>query len=215
MDKNFIKDMNIQGIIKYKKPCMIIMSGPAGSGKTTIARNLSKKLKIFLLSTDYVRNYYYLKLQSKEEYSKKIQYKVKVISYKRLLKLLLHRTSFVFDKDFNLGKDIIIQEKLSKLLGYKLIKIRIDSNDDNINIERIGNRVLDYENKDEEIIGDNVCYSSAYSTNVYYDIKKRKPRKVEDINFDYIISNNGSLEEYDLKIDETIQDIKLRKLVIK
>ena len=50
-DKDFIKEMNaeISKVIKYKNPCVIALSGYPGSGKTEIARTLSKELGIFLL----------------------------------------------------------------------------------------------------------------------------------------------------------------------
>ena len=102
-DKNFIKEMNseIRKVIKFKKPCLIALSGYPGSGKTDIARTLSKELGIFLLSNDYVRNYYY---QFTKDYSEEkrleIESKVSSINSLRLKMLLGTRTSFVFDRDF-------------------------------------------------------------------------------------------------------------------
>lgn len=47
-DKDFVKEMDlaINKVIKYKKPCVIALSGYAFSGKTEVARTLSKELGI-------------------------------------------------------------------------------------------------------------------------------------------------------------------------
>ena len=57
--KKFLKEMNFDNVKKYKKPCLITLSGLPGSGKTYVAKELSKNLGIFVLSNDYVRNYFY------------------------------------------------------------------------------------------------------------------------------------------------------------
>ena len=44
---------------KYEVPFFIIISGNPGSGKTLLAWNLSKYLKIVCLSNDYIRNKIY------------------------------------------------------------------------------------------------------------------------------------------------------------
>ena len=49
----------IKKTTSYDKPFIVTFSGLPECGKTEIARELSKDLKIYLLSNDYVRNYFY------------------------------------------------------------------------------------------------------------------------------------------------------------
>jgi adenylate kinase family enzyme len=212
MDKNFIKEMNFRRTIKYKKPCIITMSGLPGSGKTPLAQALSRKLGIYLLSTDYVRNYLFVQANNcSDEERIRIQAIVKRTNFMRLNKLLLHHVSFVFDKDLNTKHQFIKFILLSKLLKYELIKIRINSNDDN-NIDRINKRVFDLEKIDDSIIGDNVSYSSPYPESVYYEIKQRKPQDLDGVAFDYTIDNNGTMEDFNESIEKVINDIEKTKL---
>ncbi len=66
MKKNFVKEMNIKKAIKYKKPLIITLSGAPGSGKTVMAKGLSKNLGLYVISSDYVRNYFTQKSDNPE-----------------------------------------------------------------------------------------------------------------------------------------------------
>lgn len=192
-DKDFVKemDLSINKVIKYKKPCVIALSGYAGSGKTEVARTLSKELGIFLLSNDYVRNYYY---QFTNDYSEnkrlEIESKVRKINNLRLRKLLKTRTSFVYDRDFSLKRDFDKFKILSKVLGMQLIKINVKA-DDSHNLEKIKDLVLDYDKIYPFVIGDNVEYQSPFDDVTYYQIKKRKPHTLPDEYYDYVIDNTS------------------------
>ncbi len=193
-DKNFIKEMNseISKVIKYKKPCVIALSGYSGSGKTDIARILSKELGVFLLSNDYVRNYYY---QFTEDYSEEkrleIEDKVSSINNLRLKILLGTRTSFVYDRDFNLKEDFDKFEMVSKILRMKLIKIKVNSTDTH-NLEEIKRITMDYNKVYPGVIGDKVEYQSSFDDETYYQIKMRKPHTLSDNFYDFVINNDGS-----------------------
>ena len=71
----------IKKVVKYDKPFIVTFSGLPECGKTTIARELSKDLGIYLLSNDYVRNYLYQFTEDyNEEIRKNIERKVKKIN---------------------------------------------------------------------------------------------------------------------------------------
>ena len=198
MKKDFVEEMNLENIPKYQKPHMILLSGLPGSGKTYVARQLSIKHKLFLLSTDYVRNYYYS--HPEEIKGIKIPLRVSAISSERLTQLLFNHVSFIFDKDVNTHKELKTYQRLSKAFGYELLLIGIESEDKD-NIERISKRVMDFDKVINGVVGDNVHYESAYSDDCYYEIKDRKPRELTYTDFDYIIKNNGTKKDLDKKIN--------------
>lgn len=209
MDKNFIDEMNIENAVKLDKPYVVLLSGLPGSGKSFLAKQLSKRLKIFLLSSDYIRNYYY---QFTDDYSeekrREIEEKVLKINEQRLIKLIENKVPFVFDKDFNKEKSInkfILDYHINDY--FEIIKIKVNSSDEH-NIERIQHRKMDYKKIDSDIIGDNTSYHSSYSKEVYYEIKERKPQELANNYFDYVIDNNTTIEEFEKQIVSLINDIK-------
>lgn len=109
MKKNFVKEMDIKKTIKYENPTIITLSGLPGSGKTTIARKLSKRFGLFILSNDYIRNYYFIKFADDLEKKKKIPMLVARINKKRLARLLINRRSLIIDADLN------TQERIEKI----------------------------------------------------------------------------------------------------
>lgn len=214
--KDFIKEMNLSDIKKHSRPCLITMTGIPGSGKTDLAKTLSRKLKIFLLSNDYIRNYFYqfTDKPTKEE-KLRIQQQVIQINEQRLIKLLLHRISFVFDFGQNSLASLYIFKTLAKIFRYELIKIKLISDNDNENIKRIEQRIMNYDNVDSSIIGDNVDYSISFSAETYYSVKERKTNSIPDDYFDYIIYNNNTKEEFENKIKKLIDIIKEDRLISK
>ena len=190
---DFKNEMNqeIKKVTQYDKPFIVTFSGLPECGKTTIARELSKDLGIFLLSNDYVRNYFY---QSTEEYNeevrKEIERKVKKINLYRLKKLLMTRTSFVYDRDFNTEEQYKRLDMFRKFARMNLIKIKVNSTDEG-NLERIKNRDMDYNKIYEGVIGDKVEYLSTYPEEEYYEIKSRKPQMLSDEFFDYVIDGEN------------------------
>lgn len=197
---------------KYEVPFFIIISGNPGSGKTLLAWNLSKYLKIVCLSNDYIRNKIYQSgIQKNEKTRIEVEKLVKEIAYKRIEKLFSSRTSFVYDMNVNNKNQLDEWKKYSSENNYKLIKIKINSKDID-NIKRIEERKLDYNNKDNFVIGDNVFYGNNFKEEEYFKIKARKPLELTDNDFDYIIDNNMSKEEYLEKIINIVEDIRLKML---
>ena len=197
---------------KYDKPFIIIISGNPGSGKTLLAWNLSKYLKIVCLSNDYIRNKIYQNVILKNEETRlEVEKLVKDTANKRLEKLFSLRTSFVYDMNVNNKKQLDEWIKYARENNYLLIKIKINSKDID-NIKRIEKRTLDYNKKDSSVIGDNTFYSNNFEEEEYYKIKARKPLELSENYFDYIIGND---EKYLDNILDLIEDIKLKVLTKK
>lgn len=193
MNKEFIKEMNreISKVTTYKTPCVIILSGDPFCGKTELARTLSKELEIFLLSSDYIRNYYY---QFTDDYSEEkrleIEDVVNNINQFRLDKLLNTRTSFVYDRDFNKREEFEKIKEYTDSYGFQLIKIKVDSTDSH-NLEEIRKVVMDYNKIYPGVIGDKIEYQSSFDDETYYRIKMRKPHDLSDEFFDFVINNDN------------------------
>ena len=197
---------------KYDKPFIIIISGNPGSGKTLLAWNLSKYLKIVCLSNDYIRNKIYQNVILKNEETRlEVEKLVKDTANKRLEKLFSLRTSFVYDMNVNNKKQLDEWIKYARENNYLLIKIKINSKDID-NIKRIEKRTLDYNKKDSSVIGDNTFYSNNFEEEEYYKIKARKTLELSENDFDYIIDND---EKYLDNILDLIEDIKLKVLTKK
>lgn len=208
MKKNFIREMNIKCATKYKNPAIITLSGLPGSGKTTVAKELSKCFGLFVLSNDYIRNYYFVKFEDDQEKQLKIPRIVARINKERLIKLLINRRSLIIDANLNTLKSIKKFEKIASLFKYSVIKIKIDSKNDEENIRRIENRVMNYNYKDANVIGDNVNYSASYDQDMYFQIKKGKPEMLEPAYFDFIIENNSDLEKLNNNIENVSFHLK-------
>ena len=212
--KEILDRMDFNKIKLYKNPCIITMSGMAGSGKTTLAKELSKQLNIYLLSQDFIRNYYCTNIEEYNEDKRLyIDSIVKKCNAQRLIKLLYRRIPFVIDGNINTKEKFDQLKLICLILKYKLIKIKINSNDED-NIKRIISRPIGLTNIDERIIGDNVNYSTHYTEKEYYEIKKRKIPKLEDVEFDYILNNYNSSTEFLSDINDVILDIKNKKLIL-
>lgn len=208
MKKNFIREMNIKCATKYKNPAIITLSGLPGSGKTTVAKELSKCFGLFVLSNDYIRNYYFVKFEDDQEKQLKIPRIVARINKERLIKLLINRRSLIIDANLNTLESISKIEKIASLFKYSVIKIKIDSKNDEENIRRIENRIMNYNYKDANVIGDNVNYSASYDQDMYFQIKKGKPEMLEPAYFDFIIENNSDLEKLNNNIENVSFHLK-------
>lgn len=169
---------------------------------------MSRELSIYLLSNDYVRNYYYqLAEDTSEETRLDIQDKVSEVNNERLKFLISHRISFVYYYNVN---NIDCYEEIHKKLhnnSFKQFKIRIHS-DDNYNIKSIHDRKTDYQNKDKSVIGDNAFYVSNFSEEVYWQIKKRKEITLDDSWFDYVIYRTDDEKKFKKDMGEVVLKIK-------
>ena len=213
MEKDFVEEMEreVARVQEYIPPVVILITADCGAGKFELARKLSRDLSIYLLSNDYVRNYFYQGVTDFSENTRlDIEDKVSKINKLRTDFLISHRISFVFDQNVhNLDSYKAINDRFYNS-SFKQFKIRIHS-DDNYNIKAISNRRMDYQSKDESVIGDNVFYVSSFSEDVYWEIKKRKEITLDDSWFDFVIYRTSDDVKFNKDIDNIV--LKIRELM--
>lgn len=204
--KNFIDEMEkeVGRVKEYIPPIAILITANAGAGKFELARKLSRELSIYLLSNDYVRNYFYKIPEDLE--NDEIKHKVEEVNDERLLFLISHRISFVYDHNIhNMDRYEEVHKKLHNQ-GFKVFKIRIRSND-NYNIKAIRERKMDYDKKDLSVIGDYVYYARSYSEDTYWKLKQEKKITLEDDWFDYVIRRDDDEDKFNHDISEVAEKI--------
>lgn len=210
MKKNFVEEMEkeVGRVKEYIPPIAILITADAGAGKFELARKLSRGLAIYLLSNDYVRNYYYQSLDNSDlNKNEEIQKKVADVNNERLDFLISHRISFVYDKNvYNMDSYEEIHKKLHNH-SFKLFKIRIHSND-NYNIKAIRDRKMDYNCEDISVIGDRAFYVGSFSEEAYWQLKQRREITLDDDWFDYVIHRSDN-EKFDQDVEKVVDSIKM------
>ncbi len=201
MIKDFINDVNYEDAKPYNPSFLVTITAYDGKRKLDFARLASSKLKIFLLSNDYVRNYYL----SKGFPSSKVEELVRNINKQRLKLLKDNKISVVFDANFN------NEESYERVLGdgYQVIKVKIETNDVD-NVREITKRNYEPSKVIKGVIGDKYQYESSYDENTYYEIKRRKQINLPDECFDYVIKDYETEEEFNNKAVLVIGDIEKR-----
>ena len=184
----FIKHGDLK-IARNENKILVILCGVPGSGKTTTAKFLSQKFNLFVASSDYIRNYYKKSYNSDDSLNKKVASECK----KRLATLLLSGTSFVIDMDFDNKSRIERYENIGELLGYNIIKIKLDSKSNEENIARISKRITNFNSVNPSIIGDNCEYSNNISEEFYYDKISKRSKFIDNEWFDFVIDNNRDI----------------------
>lgn len=106
---------------KLKKKYFVIFVGIPGSGKTTLARYLSKKYNFVTVSTDWIKSYL-----RKHNYSFKIGNLFK-IQGKIFYKLLNRKVDIISDSNSDLKKYRDSLKRLAKNKNYKSIVIYIET----------------------------------------------------------------------------------------
>lgn len=187
MIKDFINDVNYEDAKPYNPSFLVAITAYDGKRKLDFARLISSKLKIFLLSNDYVRNYYL----SEGVSSSKVEELVRDINKQRLKLLKDNKISVVFDANFN--NDESYEWVLGE--GYQVIKVKIETNDAD-NVREIIKRNYEPSKVIKGVIGDKYQYEFSYDENTYYEIKRRKQINLSDECFDYVIKDYETEEEF-------------------
>ncbi len=128
--------------------------------------------------------------------------------------MLFNRISIIIDIDINTPEGMEKFLLISKVFRYRILNIKIDSPSDFVNVERIQNRIMDFNSVDIKVIVDNVEYSTSFPEEVYYKIRERKPELIDREKFDFIIKNDDTKEAYEKKINDLAFEIK-QSLVLK
>lgn len=178
---------------KYNLPFIVTMCGHVGSGKSTIAKVLSKELSAYIIGGDKIRNIYYLNENAIHDinYINKV---VDAVTKKEIQYLLDNGVSIILDRSVS-SKEAI--ENLKQLCN-NIISINLIS-DHQINFNRITNRI-EYNVDTTGCYGDINSRSGVNTEEVYNDILKRKVYDLDEESFDYEIDTTKSI---DYVIEET------------
>lgn len=181
---------------KYEKPFIIALSGHCGSGKSHVAKVLSKELQLYIVGGDSVR----IKIRKEKSLPQDDNYINELtnkICYLKIQKLLDANASIVIDKSTSSIKDL---ENLRKY-NVPIILIKLISDHDQ-------NRKRVTERSNTQMInipgyGDLDSISNIVTPELYDIVVGRKVYDIPDTEFDYIIDARVPLEE-ELKEAEKI-----------
>lgn len=186
---------------KYKSPFIITMCGHVGSGKSTIAKILSKELSAYIVGGDKIRNIYYLDEKANHDIVH-INKVVDAVTTKEVQYLLSNGVSIIFDRSVSSKKNLAsLKEACNNVIAINLIS------DHKINLERIKKR-------DENNIVISGCYgdvepeSGVTTEEVYNEILNRKVYDLEDNDFDYTIDTTKSIESVIKQANDIADKIK-------
>lgn len=209
MKNIFDTSINTPKTVTYQTPPIITLSGLPGSGKTDLACILSSTLEIYLISNDHIRNY--LGTNFSFLTVNDLNNLTRIINTLRLLSLLNHHIPFIIDTDISSLRTIKMLEIIAKRFKYQLIKIRLESYHDYININRIKNRPIDHNKVVEGVIGDNTMLRTYFDEEDYFTVKERKNLNIPLNLFDYIIFNNdNNPHHFNSQATNIIEDLKRR-----
>jgi predicted ABC-type ATPase len=122
-------------LLKYNKMTLYIIAGANGSGKTTFAKEFSKKNNLYFINADEIA-----KELDKNNLTK---YRVKAgkIFFEQFNEKLLLQKSFIIETTLS-GKYLIKYIHKAKKLNFKVIIIYLFLEEPSINIVRVKHRVL-------------------------------------------------------------------------
>lgn len=189
---------------RYQNPFIVTLSGYSGSGKSHIARMLSKQLSLYIVSGDMVRQKLYHNDTVSHDFDD-IQVITNDVCEKEIRKLLDCNVSVIIDRSVSSVKTM----QRMKEYGVPVYMIEITSRDEQ-NIERILKRNHGKENMKHEGYGDIESYSGVMFREDYMEIKERKIYDIPSNLFDYHIDGTKSLEEVLADAEKIGQDIECR-----
>ena len=165
------------------KKKLIIIQGLQGTGKTIVAKILSKKLNIRLLRTDVIRK----ELLKHPKYTEKEMNKIYNEMFRRATKFLKQKKDVILDATFSKKKFIKRAKAISKNYNSQLIIIHVKCNE-NIIKKRLSKR------KDE----------SDADFDIYLKSKKTFEFTIPDIKID----NSGTLANTKKQINKFLKELK-------
>lgn len=164
---------------------LILISGLPGSGKTKIARELSKRLNLPILSTDEIRK----KLFKKPKYTKFEKWLIYKVMFLVAEELLKNKIGLILDATFSGRSSRNWAKKIAKRYKtpFKIIEVRCQ---EKILLERIEKRIKEGSLSDAD-------------RKIYFKIKREfEPIKERHI----IIDNSKSFRETKKQIEKISKD---------
>lgn len=186
---------------EYENPFIVALCGYSGSGKSHIARTLSKELELYIVGGDTVRQQIYQDSELKNLPLDEIQDLTNEISNQKIKKILNQKMSVVIDRSvsalkyFNQLKEYQVPVYLIHLIS-----------DHEQNIERVINRYQEPQ-KDLDGYGDIDSKSGVHTREMYEEIKERKVYDIPEELFDYQIDARKPLEEVMIQTKEIASNI--------
>lgn len=187
---------------RYQKPFIVMLSGYSGSGKSHVARVLSKILSLYIVSGDMVRKRLYQDKTFSHDFAS-IQAITNEVCDKEIKTLLENHISILLDRSVS---SMEVREKL-KGYGVPLYHIEIISDHDQ-NIDRILKRNGEDRNKVYDGYGDTGFYSGMDSREKYMEVLERKVYDIPSELFDYHIDGTVSLEEELKQVEQIAQELE-------
>ncbi|MBO5477714.1 MAG: AAA family ATPase [Clostridia bacterium] len=185
---------------KYDTPFIVAMSGHCGSGKSHIAKILSKELKLYIVGGDSVRR----KIRKEPTWLQEvtnIDALANEICYLEIEKLLKENVSIVVDKSTSSTKDL---ENLERY-NVPVILINLISSHE-LNKKRITQR-SNTEIIDIPSYGDIDSISGVVTEELYNQVLGRKIYNIPLDRFDYTIDARVSLKEELEEVEKIAKEI--------
>lgn len=173
----------------------ITFVGGPGFGKTTVAKLLSSKLKLYIVSNDEIRRLY----DSLGFGDAKYNYDIKRMGYDRRVYLLKNKTSHILDVNMEFAWERAANSYQN--YGAKLLFIELTCNEEVV-LRRIEDR--------KRAFGQTDNYSRATEEDYYryVQLKKENNKQIPSNMIFYSINTEKSIDEIEEQIDFLVQKIE-------
>lgn len=191
---------------KEVNPFIILLDGPIGSGKTTLANIISKKMNIVVLSNDKIRQFLYTENIKDTKTNQEL---TGIIQSFRIKENLLNSNSCLLDR--NVSNNYLRKKERMKKYNVPLYIISIIYNREQV-IERLNKRVVNKFEIDNLNSSEVINYSEANYENFLYNEMIRDIIPNEDIYFK--IDMTKDFKDIEKQVDILINEFKKDNILI-